>query len=121
MPRPSMSDDLTGRRNKAIYFLPERILVIDGAMVAYVDYAGVGIVAEHLEYVEPEGRLYEDSLVIDKRWRFINRDGSRDKRFKDNVELPVVRCGVMKINVAETRIELMTTNPQTPERFKDKF
>ncbi len=76
--------------DKALYFLPEKLLVIEGPSVDYVDYQNLRVTDDHLEYVEPDGRLYSDSQVVAKRWRFINKDGSRDKRFKGNVELPVV-------------------------------
>jgi hypothetical protein len=74
----------------AIYFLPEKLLVIDGDRVFHVAYSRLGIARSHLEYVEAEGQVFPDSMVIDRRWKFINRDGSPDRRFNANVQLPVV-------------------------------
>ena len=72
----------------------------------------------HLDYTwETEGHVYPDTVIIDRRWKFINRDGSRDRRFKYNVELPVVRCGILGLKVADYPIGLMTTNPDAPEMF----
>ncbi|MFI5455024.1 MAG: hypothetical protein ACHRXM_06190 [Isosphaerales bacterium] len=105
----------------AIYFLPGKLLVIDGTQVFHVEYHGLGLSHTHLDYVETEGHVYPDSLIIDHRWKFINRDGSRDRRFKDNVELPVVRCGILVLEVADYPIRLMTTNPDAPEMFSQQL
>jgi hypothetical protein len=107
--------------SKAIYFLPEKILVIEGSEVTNVPYADLEIAVESLEYVEAEGHVYEDSAVIDHRWKFINRDGSRDRRFNNNVELPVVRCGLLGLVVGRAKLKMMTTNPDAPVVFQEKF
>jgi len=101
----------------AMYFLPEKLLVIDGTQVFHVDYHELRFSHTHLDYVETEGHVYPDSLIIYHRWKFINRDGSRDRRFKDNVELPVVRCGILGLETADYPISLMTTNTDAPEMF----
>jgi hypothetical protein len=107
--------------SQAIYFLPEKVLIIDGSNVRNVDYSELGILVDSLEYVEAEGHVYRDSLVIDKRWKFINRDGSPDRRFKDNFELPVVRCGLLGLEVGGVLLQVMTTNPQAPAIFQGKL
>lgn len=100
--------------SQAIYFLPEKILVINGSEVRNVPYRDLHIGVDSLEYVESEGHVFKDSEVIGQRWKFINRDGSQDRRFKDNVELPVVRCGILALGVGGTELRMMTTNPNAP-------
>jgi hypothetical protein len=106
---------------QALYFLPDKILVIDGSEVRNMPYPDLQITVESLEYVETEGQVYEDSAVIDYRWRFINRDGSRDRRFNNNVELPVVRCGILVIRANGAKLKMMTTNPLAPALFQEKL
>jgi hypothetical protein len=107
--------------SQAVYFLPEKILVIDGGTVKNVPYAELQIEVDHLEYVESEGHVYQDSQVIAHRWKFINRDGSQDRRFKDNVELPVVRCGILAIAVGGSWFKMMTTSPRAPSVAREKL
>jgi hypothetical protein len=108
-------------RSKAVYFLPEKILVIDGGEVKNVPYQELKIEVDDLEYVESEGQVYRDSEVIDQRWKFINRDGTRDRRFKDNYELPVVRCGILVLVTSDTEMDMMTTNPNAPRELKRRL
>src|SRR5262249_28626637 len=56
-----------------------------------------------------------------RRWKFINRDGSQDRRFRDNVELPVVRCGILSISIAGSELNMMTTNPAVPASVQAKL
>jgi hypothetical protein len=105
-----------GRR--ALYFLPDKLLVIDGGRVGHVAYQDLVVTTATLDYVEQEGHVYGDSAVIEHRWKYINRDGSRDRRFKANYELPVVRCGILRLDAGEARLKLLITDPGAPEVFR---
>jgi hypothetical protein len=108
-------------QDRAIYFLLEKLLVIDGGVVRYVEYKDFAFKSDVLEYVETEGQVFPDSEVIDRRWQYINRDVSRDKRFKYNSECPVVRCGLLNLTAGDTTIELLANNPKVPQSFTQKF
>jgi hypothetical protein len=56
----------------AVYFLPEKILVIDGGAVRNVPYPELQVEVDCLEYVESEGRLFPDTQVIAHRWKFVS-------------------------------------------------
>jgi hypothetical protein len=107
--------------SQAVYFLPEKVLVIEGGVVKGVPYSDLTTLIDSLEYVESEGHVYLDSEVIDHRWKFINRDGSRDRRFKNNVELPVVRCGILGLVVGGIQLRMMTTDSEAPAIFQRKL
>jgi len=47
-------------RQLAIYFFPEKLLVIDGTQIRHVPYSQVGIAQTHLEYVETQGQVFSD-------------------------------------------------------------
>lgn len=102
----------------AVYFLPEKLLIIDGADIRYVPYSRLGISEDHLEYVEANGQVFPDSMILEKRWLRINRDGSPDRRFKANFQVPVVRCGILNLDVPGSTVSLLTTNPNAPEAFR---
>jgi hypothetical protein len=101
----------------AVYFLPEKLLVIDGAQIRHVPYSQLGLSRDHLEYVESTGQVFPDSVVIERRWLKINRDGSPDRRFKANYQVPVVRCGILELDVSGTGVSLLTSNPESPASF----
>jgi hypothetical protein len=105
----------------ALYFLPEKLLIVSPEGTYTTPYQALHLTVDSLEYVESEGHVYQDSQVIDHRWKFINRDGSQDRRFKDNFELPVVRCGILCLNVEGAELNMMTTNPGVPQWVQARF
>ncbi|MBI6546309.1 MAG: TerB N-terminal domain-containing protein, partial [Cyanobacteria bacterium NC_groundwater_1444_Ag_S-0.65um_54_12] len=73
---------------KELFFFPDRILVVEGTTVGALDYASLQIDRSDVRFIEEDG-VPADAKVVDHRWRFVNKDGSRDKRFKDNRQLPI--------------------------------
>jgi hypothetical protein len=108
-------------RDKAVYFLPEKILVIDGGQVRFVDYMACTIVTGALVYPELEGKVYPDAEPAGKRYRHVTADGGPDPRFADNPQVPLLRFGRLRLDVGTTRVELLTTNPRVPELFREHF
>lgn len=107
---------------ESIYFLPEKILLLREGKTNHISYENFKFSIDRIEYVEMENNLYQDSTIIGRRWRYINKNGGRDRRFKDNEELPVVRCGLLKATLAEEEkenevFELMTSSLQAPQKF----
>ncbi len=47
-----------------------------------------------------------DARIADRTWRYVNEDGSPDRRFRDNPELPVVLCGQLHVTSATGLDEL---------------
>jgi hypothetical protein len=43
-----------------------------------------------------EEKIANDALIIDKTWAKVNKNGERDKRFKDNYEIPICKYGKME-------------------------
>jgi hypothetical protein len=107
--------------NKAIYFLPEKALVITGGRVEHVEYGDLKVTIDHLEYPESEGHVYRDSRVVGQRWKRINRDGGPDRRFKENVQIPVVRCGIIGLQTGAAEVRMLTSNPETPRIFREQL
>jgi hypothetical protein len=102
----------------AVYFLPEKLLIINGAEIRYAPYNRLGISQDNLEYVETQGQVFPDSMILEKRWLKINRDGSPDRRFKANYQVPVVRCGILNLDLSGSPVSLLTTDPNAPETFR---
>jgi len=82
----------TGRTTLA--FFPDRVLAFQGSSVGAVSYASLQASAERTRYVESEG-VPGDATVVDRTWRYVNKSGGPDRRFKDNRELPI--CAYSKL------------------------
>lgn len=80
-----------------LHFLPDTILVIDGARIGTVGYTDIQSEATTTRFVE-YGRAPADAKQVDTTWQYVNKKGGPDKRFKDNRQLPVLELGVLRLS-----------------------
>lgn len=71
-----------------IYFFPDRILFESPEGLGAIEYDELNLEVVPSYFIEDD-RPPSDAKIVDYRWQFTNRDGSRDKRFNNNRELPV--------------------------------
>ncbi|MDJ0836820.1 MAG: DUF4236 domain-containing protein [Acidobacteriota bacterium] len=77
-----------GRQMLAL--MPERILVFDNRGVGAVAYGDLHLEVSTIDFIEGE-RLPWDAEVIGHTWKYVNKKGGPDRRFKDNYEIPIAR------------------------------
>lgn len=75
-----------GRRS--LYFLPDHLLVYDGASIGAVSYRSVDLGVVRQRFIETGG-VPGDASVVDYTWRYVNRSGGPDRRFSNNPRIPV--------------------------------
>lgn len=71
-----------------LYFLPERILIQIGNKYGSLLYSEVQIDKSRSTFIEDE-KVMTDAKVIDHTYKYVNKRGGPDKRFKDNRQIPV--------------------------------
>lgn len=76
-----------GRRQ--LFFLPDRILVWDSQGVGAVGFDQLDVSFGDQRFIEDAG-VPNDSRIVDKTWRYVNKNGGPDRRFNNNREIPVV-------------------------------
>lgn len=79
-----------------LVFMPERLLVFESDKVGAISYMDLEIEVQETKVVESE-KVPKDSEVVDYTWRYVNKSGGPDKRFKDNPKIPVVRYQVLNL------------------------
>jgi len=77
-----------GVGRQTLHFFPDRVLVYDTNGVGAVNYKDLVISVSDTRFIEEEG-VPRDARVIDRTWRYVNKSGGPDKRFKDNREIPI--------------------------------
>lgn len=77
-----------GVGRQTLYFMPDAVFVVDGRRVGAVPYEDLEVETGATRFVEEEA-LPKDARVVDRTWRHPNRDGGPDRRFRDNIQLPV--------------------------------
>ena len=72
-----------------LFFLPDRILVWDSDGVGAVGFDPLDVNFDEQRFIEDES-VPNDSRVVDKTWRYVNKKGGPDRRFNNNREIPIV-------------------------------
>ena len=87
------------------------------AAFSVIDFHEVKVSAAFVNFQEEEG-VPKDSVVIGQTWAKANKDGSRDMRFVNNYQIPVVRYVSLTLkSPSGLWEEFQLSNPERLERF----
>lgn len=84
-------------QNETLIFMPDKILILKGKDVGAISYDNLYISGKEYRFVEEE-KVPSDASIVDHTWAKVNKDGSPDKRFKGNRQLPICRYGLIQIS-----------------------
>lgn len=73
---------------QTLHFFPDRVLVYDTNGVGAISYLDLNCTVSETRFVE-DGAPPSDSEVVGRTWKYVNKSGGPDKRFKDNKEFPI--------------------------------
>lgn len=79
-----------GVGRQTLHFFPDRVLVYDANGVGAVGYQELRVGVSATRFIESDS-VPRDAEVVDRTWKYVNKSGGPDRRFKDNKELPVCR------------------------------
>ncbi|GAQ14660.1 hypothetical protein MODO_2346 [Myroides odoratimimus] len=80
-----------------LYFYPSFIVMYSSkGDFAIIGFEEISFNQSYVRFTET-GTIPKDSKVIDKTWAKVNKNGSPDKRFKNNYQIPVVKYGEIKL------------------------
>jgi Protein of unknown function (DUF4236) len=77
---------------RSVYFLPDRILIRDGRQYADIPYQNCRISGTATRFIE-SGRVPGDAERVGTTWKYVNKGGGPDRRYKNNPQLPIMRYG----------------------------
>ena len=82
-----------------------------------INYHDAKLIGARVGFHERE-EVPVDSKTIGQTWAKTNKDGSRDKRFADNFQIPIVQYGELTLK-SETGLweKFLFSNPEPLERF----
>lgn len=84
--------------SEQLIILPDKLLIIRKSRIGAINYDDISI-----EYSKGNiigGTICRDSEIVGETWKYVNRNGGPDKRFKDNVRLKICRCGKITLSSA---------------------
>ncbi len=106
-------------KKETLILLPDKIFVVQGRKVGLVDYSDVSVSVSNSNFRESE-KVPKDARVIGTTWQFVNKNGTPDKRHKNNRQIPICLYGVVRIRSAQgagLNVELMLSDIQKAEDF----
>ena len=77
-----------GVGHQTLHFFPDRVLIYDQNGVGAVGYQELRVNVGTTRFIEDES-IPRDAKVVDRTWKYVNKSGGPDRRFKDNKELPI--------------------------------
>lgn len=83
--------------SESLLFLPDRVLVRSGRVWSAVGYDQLGVEVGGTRFIE-EGHVPGDATQVDTTWRYVNRNGTPDRRFNNNRQLPVMLYGRLELH-----------------------
>jgi hypothetical protein len=84
---------------EVVIFLPDKLFLIQGSKIGALNYSDIVVNTHDTRFIEDE-RVPKDAVIVGRTWRFVNKNGGPDKRFKNNRELPVCRYGEIELHAA---------------------
>lgn len=82
---------------QTLFFFPDRVLVFENNTVGAVSYENLKLDVDEVQFIETEG-VPSDSKIVGRTWKYVNKKGGPDKRFKDNRELPIALYQAVHLN-----------------------
>lgn len=73
---------------QTLYFFPDRLLVYDEGRIGAVGYDEIKVAVKQTRFIE-DGTPPRDARVVDHTYRYVNKNGTPDKRFSNNARLPI--------------------------------
>jgi len=86
-------------RKRSVYFLPDRILVRDGKRYADLSYSACRAVGVPTRFIE-HGAVPRDAVRVGTTWKYVNKGGGPDRRYKNNRQVPIMQYGELTLSTA---------------------
>ena len=87
---------LDATRTRA-FFLPDRIVTIAGSRVGSIAYADLGVADGQTRFSEDQA-VPADATRVGTTWLYVNKNGSADRRFKNNRQLPIALYSDLRLS-----------------------
>jgi hypothetical protein len=79
-----------------LFFLPDRIMVQRGSQVGAIEYSELKVHLTATQFIESESPP-RDAELVGNTWRYVNKSGGPDRRFKNNVQIPVMKYAQLRL------------------------
>lgn len=104
---------------QVLHFFPDRLLIEDPAGIGAISYRDLSVEVIPTRFIE-ERSVPSDTEVVGQTWRYVNRNGSPDRRFKDNRTIPICQYAYIQFSSPSGLNErIMVSRPAVAQYFHD--
>ena len=104
---------------QVLYFFPDRLLISDPNGIGAVSYKELSVRIVPTRFIE-ERTVPSDTEVVDYTWRYLNKNGTPDRRFRDNRQLPICQYSEIHLTTPSGLNEMvMVSRPALAQYFND--
>lgn len=83
-----------------VFLLPDRMVIKGRKGWGMIKYDDLNLSVENQVFIESQ-EVPKDADVIGYTWQFVNKNGSPDKRYKNNRQLPKCRYGKVSVSAGQ--------------------
>ena len=96
---------------ETLLFLPDKLFIIQGSKIGALNYFDISSNTHTTRFIESES-VPRDSQIVGHTWKYVNKSGGPDKRFKDNRQLPICLYGELELSsTSGLNTVIMFSNP----------
>lgn len=104
-------------KNEALIFLPDQVLIVRNNKVGTIDYQEIAMRVGQVRFIETE-KVPRDAQVVGSTWQYVNQNGTPDRRYKNNKQLPVCLYGVVAMTTRSgLNVEMQFSNVEKTHAF----
>ncbi|MBQ9238318.1 MAG: DUF4236 domain-containing protein [Treponema sp.] len=81
---------------ETLIFLPDKLFVIQKSKVGALNYSDITPDIRTTRFVESES-VPKDAIVVGQTWKYVNKSGGPDRRFRDNRQIPICEYGEIEL------------------------
>lgn len=104
---------------ESLIILPDKVLFVRKRKVGAIDYSDFIINVSSTRFVESDP-VPKDAQIVGQTWQYVNKNGTPDRRHKDNKQFPVCMYGQITLRSASgLNVELHISNLQNTLDFAE--
>lgn len=98
-------------KKETLIFLPDKLFIMQRSKIGALNYSDITSSSHTTRFIESE-RIPKDCQVVGQTWKYVNKSGGPDRRFKDNKQLPICLYGELELSsTSGLNTVIMYSNP----------
>lgn len=104
---------------ETLIILPDKVFFVRKRKVGMIDYSDFRISVSSVRFVESDP-VPKDAQVVGQTWQYVNKNGTPDRRYKNNRQIPICLYGQVFLRSSSgLNVELQISNIQNARDFAE--